>query len=155
MNTRAYFLQLSHLWGPSIASRANSPSELLGNYTFEDTATSSVLELPNGFADTSSLLQGIRESQIPPGGNKPVADDVTSREKSVNDAKSTIKHVKGLINFYLDTRNESAATLTGDGYVSPLPRLRRIPESTRWKLPRRRPNAPLLSGPTPRGSTGR
>ena len=35
----------------------------------------------------------------------------------MNSARTIAKHVKGIIHFYLDTRNESAATLTGEGAV--------------------------------------
>ena len=36
----------------------------------------------------------------------------------MNSAETITKHVKGIIRFYLDTRNESAATLTGEGDVA-------------------------------------
>ena len=47
-----------------------------------------------------------------------IIEAATSRAKSPNSAKTTTKHAKGPIRFYLDTRNESAATLTGEGLSS-------------------------------------
>ena len=103
----------------SLYSRPISPSKLGTSKTFDGSVKDSALDLANEFTDSPTLLQGLRDSQIAPGGTTLlIIEAATSRAKSVNSAKTVIKHVKGLIHFYLDARNESAATLTGEWAVS-------------------------------------
>ena len=78
---------------------------------------------------------------------------VTSRAKSANSAKSTAKHVKGLINFYIDTRSESAATLPWGVVVLIHYFIDALEE--RGGMRRLLPDMPSLCGPTPWELTGR
>ena len=99
-----------------MVSRPSFPSRLGTSNTFDDLTKDSVPGTSNEFTDTPTLLQGLRESKIAPGTTTLlILDVVNSRAKSVNSAKSIIKHVKRLIHVYLDARNESAAALAGEG----------------------------------------
>ena len=94
----------------------NPPSQLGTNDTFEESAKAAVLDQPGEFIDSATLLQGLRDSEIAPWKTPLlIIEAVTALANSSSSAKSITKHFKGLISFYLDTRNESAVTLTGDG----------------------------------------
>ena len=100
----------------SLFSRPSSPSKLETSRTFEDSVKGSVLELANEFTDSSTLLQGLRDSKIAPGKTTMlIIEAVTSRAKSAKSAETITKHVTGRIHFYLDTRNASAVALTWEG----------------------------------------
>ena len=78
----------------SLFSRPRSASRLVANYTSDDAVKADVLELPNEFTETSTLLQCLRETQIEPEKTTLlIIEAVTSRAKSANSAKPIIKHV--------------------------------------------------------------
>ena len=100
----------------SMLSRPSSHSKLGAINTFDDLVKESVLGLSEEFADSSTLLHGLRGSKIAPVKTTLlILEAVTSRATSVRSAKSIINHAKRLIHFYLDTRNVSDVTLTGEG----------------------------------------
>ena len=100
----------------SISPRAKFPAKLGTKDTCGESAKTDVLDQSGEFVDSSTLLQGSKDSEIAPEKTTlPIIEAVTARSKSVSPTKSIIKHVKGIINFYLSARNESAVTLTGEG----------------------------------------
>ena len=104
----------------SVFCRSNSPSKLGTKNTFDVAPNESALELSGEVTDALPFLRSLRKTQIEPDQKKKkilIVDAVTSRAKSVNSAKSITKRANGLINFYLDTRSESAVTLTGERSV--------------------------------------
>ena len=84
-----------------------------GKYMHGDYMRQAAIGLEIEFDDSPSILQGMRTSGIP---NEKmdllVIEAITTRPKSVASAKPIAKHVKGLIQFYLDTRKEISITLT-------------------------------------------
>ena len=103
----------------SLFSRTCSPSKLGASNAFDESVEGSVPELAKEFDDSSTLLPGLRGSKIAPGKTTPlIIEAEISRARSANSAKKSIKHVKNLIHFYLDTSNKSAATLNGEGAVA-------------------------------------
>ena len=71
--------------------------------------------MANEFRETSTLLTGLRDSQIP--GDKTtllVPETGTTRPKSLASTKSILRHVSGLIQYYLDAWSETSVTLTGE-----------------------------------------
>ena len=107
--------------------RPNFPSRLGDINAFDDTTKDPAHGLPGEFTDSATLLRRLRGSEIANGETALLAiEDVTSRAKSANSAKSITEHIRGLINFYIDARSESAATLAGRRVVGLTPRLHRI-----------------------------
>ena len=71
--------------------------------------------MANGCAKTSTLLMGLGESQIPDAKmTLLVLEAAALRSKSLRSTRSVLEHVRGIIRFYLDTRDETAVTLTGE-----------------------------------------
>ena len=98
----------------SVFTREQPPTRLCSKDTFGESVESSVLTLSNEFRETSMLLTGVRESQIPDDMiTLLVIESVTTRPKLIASTKLIIRLVIVLLQFYLDTRNETSATLTG------------------------------------------
>ena len=72
-------------------------------------------ELAKEFSSTSNLLACMYKAQAPNDKIVLLAIDALSmRAKSTSTMKGIAKHVSGLAQFYLDTREESNVQLTGD-----------------------------------------
>ena len=87
-----------------------------------------MLALDNELRENSTILTGLRDSNIPDGKIALlVLEAVTTRSKSLAPTKNILRRVNGLLQFYLDTRNETSASLTGESslvlihnYLEPL-----------------------------------
>ena len=99
----------------SVFAREKSPTRLGHKDTFGESVKTSVLKLANEFRENSTLLIGLRGSNIPDGKIALlVIEAVATRSKSLASTKSILRHVNGLLQFYLDTRSEMSVTLTGE-----------------------------------------
>ena len=89
------------------------PSRLGPNGTSGENIKNSALAIANEFRENSTLLNGLRESDIPDDKTPLlVLEAGTARSKSLASAKNILRRVNGLLQFYLDTRNETSAALT-------------------------------------------
>ena len=99
----------------SVFTREKSPTGLDRKDTFSEDVERSVITLANEFRDTSSPLAGLTNSKIPDDKIALlVIEAVTTRSKSLAPTKSILRHVNGMLQFYLDTRNETSVALTGE-----------------------------------------
>ena len=121
----------------SAFTRAKSPTGQGSTDTLGRNVKKSVRMMGNEFRETSALTIGVRESQIPDEEIAVLAlEAVTTRSKSIASTKSIVRQVNGLLQFYLDTRNETSVTLTGEtslflarGYLESLTERGRAPPS--------------------------
>ena len=127
----------------SLFSRDPSPSKLGDRKEFGADLKNAAWELANEFSSTSSLLAGMYNAQVPKDKIVLlVIEDPSMRAKSTSTMKGIAKHVSGLVQFYLDTREESEAQLTvGDSLIlirdyleSLSERGRTVPSSTKHAL---------------------
>ena len=98
----------------SIVSRDASPSKLGDRKEFDLKLKNAAWELANEFSATSSLLVGMYKAQVPKGKiTLLVIDALSVRGKSAETMKGIANHASGLVQYYMDTREESKVQLTG------------------------------------------
>ena len=99
----------------SVFTREQSPARLGTKTTFCESVKTSALNLASKFRESATLLKSLLGTQIPDDKiTLLVLDAVTTRAKSLASAKNVLRRVNGLIQFYLDARNESSVTHTGE-----------------------------------------
>ena len=97
----------------SMFSREPSPPRLGAKDTFGASFKKSALLLASEFRETSPLLIGMKDTNIPDDKvSLLVLEAVTARAKSVAPTRNVLRHVDGLLQFYLDARSESNITLS-------------------------------------------
>ena len=95
--------------------REPSPARLGPNDTSDVSFKSAVLQVSNEFNDTSALHIGLKGNNVPDDKVSLLAlEAATARAKSIASAKNVLRHVNGLLQFYMETRNESSAARTGE-----------------------------------------
>ena len=99
----------------SIGSREPSPSRLGERREFSAKLKNTAWELANEFSSSSTLLKGMYNAGVPKDKiTLLVIEALSVRAKSTSTMKGVVKHVAGLVQYYLDTREESKEQLTGD-----------------------------------------
>ena len=100
--------------------REKTPTKLGGRNTFDDALKADVVDLAGEFAESTSLLNGARIALLTPGKTSLlVIEDVMSKSKSIATAEAIAKHVRGLVNFYVELRAEPNVALTGEHSETP------------------------------------
>ena len=98
----------------SIGSREPSYSRLGERMEFSAKLKNSAWESASEFSSTSTLLTGMYNAGFPKGKIALLDIEALSvRAKSTSTMKGVFKHVAGLAQYYLDTREDSKAQLTG------------------------------------------
>ena len=98
----------------SLFPREGSPSKLGGRKEFDVNIKNAAWELASEFSSTSSLLLGMYKAQVPKDKIALLVIEALSlRAKSTATMEGIVKHVSGLVLFYLDTREESKVQLAG------------------------------------------
>ena len=102
-----------------------------------------VLHLASEFREYSTLLAGLKDTNIPDDKISLLASDaITARAKSVASTKNVVRHVITLLKYYLELLDDTTATLAGEssvvlihGYLEELAeRGRTVPASAKHAL---------------------